>query len=899
MNKGKRFIARGIVRVRTMVAIALLAVIGGGFLTTHFAVAAADLQNGCYDGVNAQDGVRAGGILLSPFGSTPDVCLGMETNSGYFFQLAVTIPDNAVSANPQVTAVDSAGHNIPMKQDTRKTLFVSAVPVHAQRNSVGICDNTTSVTFKITMTGVKDQTPKMPICSSNSPSGFAHDTWVRTQAANGPGGSGSARQFVGYIGINYGQTPTVDPESQYAPLKKDGIASIKITGGSCGTGGCNYNSGSKELSAIISATTDGVLVIDATALTPRTNYTIELVYNARAVDNNMPYDEWTQHTFTFKDAFLLDTGDTIITPSGFSADKLAYYDIDNNATEKRLKESTVANTTCTVEGVGWIVCPVMTFIGGINDALYGALVNFLDVDPTIFGNNSASGLYGAWSVFRTYANILFIVAFLIIVYSQITSVGITNYGIKKLLPKLIIAAILVNISYFVCQLAVDLSNILGYGLKTLFESMGSGIPASGETQSFGKVIGAAITVTGMAAGAVALILAVSVPVLLAALLALLSVILILIVRQAAIILLIAISPLAFVAWLLPNTEKWFKKWWDTFFAMLIAFPVISAIFGASALAAGILGTGNFGDDGGTAKLAALGVMTIPMISVLPILNGMIKKLGSVGNIFAGWNNKATGKVAGKVKTQTRIGRGISNALEFRAQSRASRQTRSLAGNPLTSGVLGVVGGKGYQTRLTNQASALEDKDYEEGIKAAESKFGGMTFSQIEAQANDTSASEVDRTAAIRHIMANGNFAQRRKLIETSAAMSTHQRAAVSSGALARGDQAIYGASIGDAIKEGKIGGADDAERYVAQNIADGKVKAEAMVHDVDAVKLIADVTSGGKTYDIKDAATGTVTNRTIDATERKAVQEAAAQAKKLPATAAKYAPIFEKQYVRL
>ena len=894
MNKGKRFIARGMVRVRTVVVIALLLVVSA-FLTPQHASAAADLQNGCSTGVDAQDGRPDDVSIKSPFGSTPDVCLGSETNLGYYFQLAVTFSESTIANNPQVTAVDNAGNNIPMQQDTLKTLFVSKIPVHVDNTSVKTCDTARTVTITITIAGAEyKKFYDGAVCPIGTPGGFQHDTWVRTfNATEGDTGTGPNRRFEGYIGINYGQPYAADPESQYHLLERGGIRSIKITGGSCGADGCKYDNRSIEVGL-----TKGTLTIDAGKLTATQTYTIELVYSPRAVDNNMPYDEWTDHTFVFKDIKLLPTGVTVITPAGYGADKPAYYDINNTVTDKLLEEATIANTNCTVEGIGWIVCPVMTFLAGVNDRLFDALAFFLDVDPAIFGYNTSTGLYGAWNAFRGYANILFIVAFLIIIYSQITSVGITNYGIKKLLPKLIVAAILVNTSYYICQIAVDISNILGYGLKSLFTAVGGGIAVKGEDLSFMSIIGSALTVTGLAAGTVALVLAVSVPVVLAALLALLSVVLILIARQAAIMLLIAISPLAFVAWLLPNTEKWFKKWWDVFFAMLVAFPVISAIFGASALAAGVLATGTFEDDGGTGKIAALAVLTIPMFAVIPILSGMIKKLGAPGGIMGGWLSKSTGRIGSKVKSESRLGRGINNALGFRTQTRASHQTRSLAGNSFTSGALGRLGGKGYKTRLTNQASALEDRDFEEGIKDAESNFSGNTFGEIEALANNSSASDVDRTAAVRHIMAKGNFQQRQKLVESSDKMTERQRSAVSSGVIDRGDHAIYGAAIADSIKTGKIGSRADTERFVAQNIADGKVKAEAMVHDADAVKLIADVTSGGKTYDIKDSS-GTVTNRAVSAAERKTVVEAADTAKKLPATASKVSKNFTDQYIRL
>ena len=62
----------------------------------------------------------------------------------------------------------------------------------------------------------------------------------------------------------------------------------------------------------------------------------------------------------------------------------------------------------------------------------------------------------------------------------------------------------------------------------------------------------------------------------------------------------------------------------------------------------------------------------------------------------------------------------------------------------------------------------------------------------------------DSTAAIRHIMEKGNFSQRNALVKASKSMSSLQRNAVVSGVMSRGDSAVYGAKIGDAITRGAV-----------------------------------------------------------------------------------------------
>jgi hypothetical protein len=200
---------------------------------------------------------------------------------------------------------------------------------------------------------------------------------------------------------------------------------------------------------------------------------------------------------------------------------------------------------------------------------------------------------------RSIANVIFVIVFIIIIYSQITNIGISNYGIKKMLPRLIIAAVLVNASYIICAVAVDASNIIGNSLNGVFldirnhlvgasgnswqlinwSSISSAVLAGGTMAGAGIVLGA-ITLSTYGAGVIYLLL----PVLMTGLMAILVALLIMAARQALIVVLVILSPLAFIAYLLPNTETWFKKWKETFMTMLMIFPIFSVIFGGSQLA---------------------------------------------------------------------------------------------------------------------------------------------------------------------------------------------------------------------------------------------------------------------------------------------------------------------------
>ena len=66
-----------------------------------------------------------------------------------------------------------------------------------------------------------------------------------------------------------------------------------------------------------------------------------------------------------------------------------------------------------------------------------------------------------------------------------------------------------------------------------------------------------------------------------AVLGLLTAFITLILRKAIILALVLVSPVAFALYCLPNTEKYFKKWWDFLVQTLIVYPIVVVIFAVS------------------------------------------------------------------------------------------------------------------------------------------------------------------------------------------------------------------------------------------------------------------------------------------------------------------------------
>jgi len=432
--------------------------------------------------------------------------------------------------------------------------------------------------------------------------------------------------------------------------------------------------------------------------------------------------------------------------------------------------------SCGIDGgLGWLICPVMTFVANINDAAYGAISGFLDIKPAILSSGDNSGAKQGWDFFRNIANAIFAVIFLWIIFSQISNVGVSNYGIKKILPRLIIGALLVNLSYYLCQIFVDLSNILGHTLKDALESGAGEIGTTSEAAGWGSAIAA--TIVGVGGVAAFAALAIGIPTLAAGFLAIMTVFIILVVRQAGIILLISMSPMAFAAWLLPNTEDLFKKWLKMFRGLLLVFPIISLLYGAGKLAGAVLASSATVDPNNpdeTLHLVALAATTMPLIATPFVLQNSLSSLGSIGAKIGKLSSAANGNLKNAVMNKSRIS-DVKNAWKSRSArklaerrsgntmyGRAARKLREsnsilgkglgIAMNPaaaLDNNWIGKKIGLGDGARAAQEA--YDKAATEKAERAITYQYGG----DAEAALKDKKADKYTRIAAVNQLKGQG------------------------------------------------------------------------------------------------------------------------------------------------
>ncbi len=432
--------------------------------------------------------------------------------------------------------------------------------------------------------------------------------------------------------------------------------------------------------------------------------------------------------------------------------------------------------TCGIEGIGWIVCPLMTFMGDLlNNAFDGLKDNFLNINASLFSVDS--GTYTAWGIFRNFANVAFVIVFLIIIFSQMTGLGVSNYGVKKMLPRIVIAAILVNISYFVCQIAVDLSNILGVSLKGVFDSIASTAKLQSSTDASKGGFGVVEIVAAVAAAGVAAYFALGImlPILIGAVVSVLGIVIILIARKAFIVLLIILSPLAFVAFLLPNTESLFTKWRKAFMSLLILFPIISIVFGGASLASQILvnssPSGNDVAQKQILQIVALGVAALPFFVVPFLLKSSLNAVGGVGGKINGFANKLGGGL-GKAGSKGFANTALSRGRELRKQSRAAYRNEKFAKAVAKGGARAVfargpniIGAQKYaNAALERNATATSEKVDIDEVKAATQVMnkrvtaegaGGQDYAEKQLTAAIQSGDSIKTRAAYTSLVSMG------------------------------------------------------------------------------------------------------------------------------------------------
>lgn len=338
-----------------------------------------------------------------------------------------------------------------------------------------------------------------------------------------------------------------------------------------------------------------------------------------------------------------------------------------------------------LKGIGYVLLTLGSWILGAAGVIFDQAVRLSVVDMKS-AIDTLGVITAGWTTFRDLANIGFI--FIVIFIAISTILQLDQYGIRRLLAKVLLVALLINFSLFTTKVIVDASNIIAlsfynaidvqtqpvsgpavktgisgafmsaFSLTSLYQPVSlSGAGPLPTAPADAKTTGARFFLIGLV-GMVVMFIAAFIFFVASALF---------VIRFVVIVFLMVLSPLAFLAMVLPKAKGMANKWWSTLFSqsffaplfMMLAWFVVTVInnpeFQKSLAGPGgdnsqLSWTAAFASaPGGAAK--AIGqvflnffVVTVFLIAALIIAKSLASSGVAAVQTAVGWSTKKMGGV---------------------------------------------------------------------------------------------------------------------------------------------------------------------------------------------------------------------------------------------------------------
>lgn len=347
------------------------------------------------------------------------------------------------------------------------------------------------------------------------------------------------------------------------------------------------------------------------------------------------------------------------------------------------------------EMISWafkMVAYIFNFIGGIAFTFANYLVKIALYDLNFHVLDEANAIaHVGWQISRDVANLGFVLTMIIVAF--MTIIRVESYGAKKLLPKLIAAAIIVNFSFTIAAVFIDFGNITAgffldkidpgnnifgmterlagaFGPQRFILGEDDPLPPNPEEESgLLTEIGTAF-LTSLAG------LTFSVVFTLIATIVLLALAAMLLVRYVYLSLLLAAAPLVWLFWVFPGLQGLYSKWWDAFMKWVFFAPAVSfclyislvSIDGIQKIQGAEAFFKNSGTIGNIVNVAAQMVVVAFMLVLSLIaaesmgIHGAKGAKGAALGVLNGAKGIAKNRAAmlGQKFTQTKVGRGLAS-----------------------------------------------------------------------------------------------------------------------------------------------------------------------------------------------------------------------------------------------
>ena len=239
----------------------------------------------------------------------------------------------------------------------------------------------------------------------------------------------------------------------------------------------------------------------------------------------------------------------------------------------------VSNTVFSIiyvigEAASYIAITFLGLAGGLFDRVLSPDFNTLSLTNSYFVKQG-------WTITRNFANMIFMLIMLVISFSVILRVDVGGINIKRTLPKLIFIAFFINFSRVIAGVIIDAGQIVMITFTNGVTSEGSLAMFLYNHMKAGTMFTSPSYIEAISNGYAEKLTAIATMFFNAAFpfiaaLAFFILAVMLIIRIVILWILVILAPLAWLAYILPNTETYWKKWWSlflqhTFFGAAIGF----------------------------------------------------------------------------------------------------------------------------------------------------------------------------------------------------------------------------------------------------------------------------------------------------------------------------------------
>lgn len=458
--------------------------------------------------------------------------------------------------------------------------------------------------------------------------------------------------------------------------------------------------------------------------------------------------------------------------------------------------------------LGVFICPMIDGLAAVSDWVFSTFIEGMLTNIPI-GTDPDDGGFRAWQSFRLLGNIVLVGALLAMVFAQTFGERfIDAYALRKMAPRILVGAILINLSIYLGIAAADVVKVIGNGVGSLLtqpfidgDSFDFTVGGSALTNAIST--GAVLVGAGVLGGVFAylysqlgsvrgsdgvlafvgdgarktaggipwevvlmwIFLFIVLPIVLLSIAILVTIA----IRQGLLLFLIIIAPIAFACYVLPGTEKYFRTWWSTFSKTLMVYPIIAIIFAMSDVMSSLIFNANSGPAG---ILTGTIVMFLPLF-LIPYSFRFAG--GAIGAIYAASQGTLQkGNLLGRAQQSFGKARQDKDNFFGKKQERAKLRRAEMglnAAQMLGAGAEAAGAlrrGEGVTGARSAYRSAYRVRETDHGLHAIDELMQRKDFQQFDG--ND------DMLFALQHVLQNNlNPHQAREFLRTVKYGAGHER----------------------------------------------------------------------------------------------------------------------------